>query len=73
MLVSVLGESAYTVFFDMANKVPVSLNGYSQSEISIDAPQGAQTITTNNEVETSCASMSDCPMSSERVNSTSSR
>ena len=52
VLVSVLGESAYTVYFDMANKVPVSFNGYSASEISIDLPDGTQQIATNNEVET---------------------
>ena len=52
VMVSVLGETAYTIYFNTATQLPVSYNGYSASEISIDLPQGAQTIATNNEVET---------------------
>jgi len=51
-MVSVLGEAAYTVFFNTATRLPVSYSGYNASEIIIDLPQGPQTISTNSEVET---------------------
>ena len=51
VLVSVLSESAYTVYFDVGTKLPISISGYSQNEISIDLPDGTQQISTNNEVE----------------------
>jgi predicted RecA/RadA family phage recombinase len=50
--VSMLEESSYTVFFDMETKLPVSFNGYSASEIQVDAPQQSIQFATNNEVET---------------------
>ncbi|PRQ02628.1 hypothetical protein [Enhygromyxa salina] len=51
-MVSILEESSYTVFFNLASKLPVSYNGYSQSEINIDIPGQPISFATNNEIET---------------------
>lgn len=51
-LISILEEASYTIFFDISAKLPVSYNGYSQSEISIDIPGQPISFATNNEVET---------------------
>ena len=51
-MVSILEEASYTVFFDLSAKLPVSFNGYSQSEINIDIPGQPISFATNNEVET---------------------
>lgn len=51
-LISILEESSYTVFFDLSTKLPVSYNGYSQSEINIDIPGQPMSFATNEEVET---------------------
>jgi hypothetical protein len=51
-MVSILEEASYTVFFDLSAKLPVSYNGYSQSEINIDIPGQPISFATNSEVET---------------------
>lgn len=51
ILVSVLEESSYTVFFNLETKLPVSFNGYSASEISVDMPGNPIKFATNNEIE----------------------
>jgi predicted RecA/RadA family phage recombinase len=50
--VSMLEESSFTIFFNLETKLPVSFNGYSQSETSIDIEGQRETITfsTNNEI-----------------------
>lgn len=54
-LVSLNEESAFTIFFDLDKRVPVSISGYSASEMSIDA--GGQTfdLATNSEIEATYA------------------
>lgn len=48
--VSMLEESSYTITFDVAKRVPVSVSGYGASELSIDTPQGTQKLATNSEI-----------------------
>jgi hypothetical protein len=50
--ISVLTEGSYTIFFNLTTKVPVSLEGYSASEINVDAAGQAMTFALNNEVST---------------------
>ncbi|MFO7561395.1 MAG: hypothetical protein R6X02_02025 [Enhygromyxa sp.] len=50
--ISMLEESSFTIYFNLETKLPVSFNGYSQSETSIDIEGQRETITfaTNNEI-----------------------
>lgn len=49
--VSILGESGFTIAFNLDTKLPVSLNGYIQSEFAIDIEgMGDRSFTTNNEI-----------------------
>lgn len=50
--VSLLEESSYTIMFDLATKLPISVEGYSASEINVDASGQAIKFATNNEVKT---------------------
>lgn len=53
--VSMLEESSYTVMFDLTTKLPISVEGYSASEINIDASGQEIKFATNNEVKTTYA------------------
>lgn len=50
-MVSMLEEGSYTVHFNLETKLPVSISGYSQSEISIDVQGQSMTFATNSELE----------------------
>jgi hypothetical protein len=50
--VSLLEESSFTVLFDMSTKLPVSVEGYSASEINVDAAGQAIKLETSNEIKT---------------------
>jgi hypothetical protein len=50
--VSMLEESSYTIFFDLSTKLPISFEGYSASEINVDAAGQAIKLETSNEVKT---------------------
>jgi hypothetical protein len=50
--VSLLEESSFTIMFDLAKKLPVSVEGYSSSEIQVDAAGQAISLQTNNEIKT---------------------
>jgi hypothetical protein len=50
--VSMLEESSYTIMFDLATKLPISVEGYSASEINVDASGQEIKFSTNNEVKT---------------------
>lgn len=50
--VSLLEESAFTVMFDLEKKLPVSVEGYSASEINVDAAGRSIELATNNEIKT---------------------
>jgi hypothetical protein len=50
--VSLLEESSFTVMFDMAAKLPVSVEGYSASEVNVDAAGQSIKLQTNNEIKT---------------------
>jgi hypothetical protein len=50
--VSMLEESSYTVMFDLTTKLPISVEGYSATEINVDASGQEIKFATNNEVKT---------------------
>ncbi len=50
--VSLLEESSFTVMFDLEKKIPLSIEGYSASEINVDAAGQAIKFATNNEIKT---------------------
>lgn len=50
--VSLLEESSFTIFFDLGTKLPVSIEGYSASEIQVDAAGQAISLQTNSEINT---------------------
>lgn len=50
--VSMLEESSYTIMFDLTTKLPISVEGYSASEINVDASGQEIKFATNNEVKT---------------------
>ena len=50
--VSLLEESSFTILFDLAKKLPVSVEGYSASEINVDAAGQAIKLESNNEIKT---------------------
>jgi hypothetical protein len=50
--VSMLEESSYTIMFDLTTKLPISIEGYSASEINVDASGQEIKFATNNEVKT---------------------
>jgi predicted RecA/RadA family phage recombinase len=51
--VSMLEESSYTIMFDLTTKLPISVEGYSASEINVDASGQEIKFASNNEVKTS--------------------
>lgn len=51
-LVSLLEESSFTIFFNLTTKLPISLEGYSASEINVDASGQSIKLETSNEVTT---------------------
>jgi hypothetical protein len=53
--VSMLEESSYTIMFDLTTKLPISVEGYSASEINVDASGQEIKFATNNEVKTTYA------------------
>jgi hypothetical protein len=50
--VSMLEESSYTILFDLTTKLPISIEGYSASEINVDASGQEIKFATNNEIKT---------------------
>jgi hypothetical protein len=50
--VSLLEEGSFTVMFDIAAKLPVSVEGYSASEVNVDAAGQSIKLQTNNEIKT---------------------
>jgi len=50
VMISMLEESSFTVLFNLETQLPVSINGYSQSETSIDLPGQSITFSTNSEL-----------------------
>lgn len=52
-MVSTLEESAYTIFFNLDDRIPVKISGYSASETTIDAGGQSFSFAVNNEIEAS--------------------